>query len=545
MRNKEEKENRISKIKDEEFSSFLDYLISIRGYSNHTMISYGEDVASFLLFLEKNQVHKEMVNKDIIRTYLLELNMEKKDKASIKRHIAALRHFYKYLYTFKGYQNNPFETISTPKKDKKLPQFLSYEEVCDFLDSNLKREDFLKDRDQAILELLFASGLRCAEIISLEISHIDYENRRVRVLGKGNKERYVPFSNICKQSLLAYQNNLRQRLNKNENNTIFFLNSRGEKITERGLEYIVSEAAKKSTFPLKIHPHMLRHSFATTLLNNGADLRTIQEFLGHASIRTTSIYTHVSYKELKDTYERCFPKMNNVQNRKKAVIFDFNGTMFFDEEKHILSWRKFALEHYHIELKDEDFPSHIHGFNNKAILEWMSQKELSEEEVEILSTQKELMYQEMCLNDKEHLHLVSGLVEFLNLLKKNDIVLGIATASRKPNVDWYIKTFNLLTWFKKENIIYDDGTLTKGKPDPMIYLRAFERLGVKSEDSIIFEDSLSGIKSALDSHPHMVIGIREKSEIDKIRHIKELSHIISDYEKIDDDVLSFLDISLD
>lgn len=540
MKEKKRK-NRIERIKDEEFSSFLDYLVSVKGYSDKTAISYGEDVASFLLFLAEEGKTKGQVDKDVIRTYLLDLNMKGMDKSSIKRGLSALRHFYKYLYTFRGYKDNPFETVSTPKKDKKLPDFLSYEEVCDFLDGNKKREDFLADRDQAILELLFASGLRCGEIISLRIQDIDYETKRVKVLGKGNKERIVPFTSTCRDALLSYQAILRKRLLADEKEEIFFLSSKGKRLTERGLEYIISEAGVKSGFPLKIHPHMLRHSFATELLNNGADLRTIQEFLGHSSIRTTSIYTHVSYAELKDTYERCFPKIMNNE-KKKAVIFDFNGTMFFDEEKHVLSWREFALKKYQKELRDEDFPSHIHGFSNKTILEWMSGKTLSEEEVEVLSTEKELMYQKLCLQDKEHLHLVDGLYEFLDLLKENGVILGIATASRKPNVDWYIKTFDLLRWFEKENIIYDDGTLTRGKPDPMIYLRAYERLGVRNEDTIIFEDSFSGIKSAYESHPHMVIGIRPKEDLHLIEDRKELSYVVSDYRHIDDEILSFLNV---
>ncbi len=533
------KKSRIERVQDEEFSSFLDYLVSVRGYSEKTAISYGEDVAAFLIFLSEQGKTKGQVDKDVIRTYLLELNLKKMDKSSIKRTLSSLRHFYRYLYTFKGYVGNPFETVSTPKKDKKLPGFLSYDEICDFLDGNLKRTDFLASRDQAILELLFASGLRCAEIISLDVSDIDCDVRRVKVRGKGNKERIVPFSMTCLEALRSYQTILRERIVADKNENAFFLNARGKRMTERGLEYIVSEAALKSGFPLKIHPHMLRHSFATELLNNGADLRTIQEFLGHSSIRTTSIYTHVSYAELKDTYERCFPKIMN-QEKKKAVIFDFNGTMFFDEDKHVVSWREFAMEKYGLEIKDEDFPCHIHGFNNKAILEWMSGKKLSEEEVEILSTEKELMYQKLCEHDRKNLHLVSGLTEFLDLLKKNGIVLGIATASRKPNVDWYIRTFGLLDWFDEKNIIYDDGTLTKGKPDPMIYLRAYERLGVKKEDTIIFEDSISGIESASKSNPHMVIGIRPMEDLHLIEDKEELAFAISDYQDIPEQVMSFL-----
>ncbi len=536
-----EKKNKIALVQDEEFSSFLEYLVSVKGYSEKTRISYGEDVASFLLFLSKEKKSKEQVDKNVIRTYLLEQNLEKKEKSSIKRSLSALRHFYLYLYTFKNYKQNPFETVSIPKKEKKLPEYLTFEEVTQFLDGNQKRTDFLKDRDQAILELLFASGLRCSEIVSLKAEDIDFSLLRVKVNGKGNKDRIVPFTNICKEALLSYQHGLRERLIKKKEETTFFLNRNGNPLTQRGLEYIISQAAKKTAFPLSIHPHMLRHSFATELLCNGADLRTIQELLGHTSIRTTSIYTHVNLTQLKETYERCFPKIMNTKNEnQKAVIFDFNGTMFFDEEKHVLSWRDFAMEKYGRFITDEEFPKYVHGFNNKAILEWLSQKELSEQEVEILSTEKELLYQKICIQDEEHLHLVEGLTSFLSLLKEKGIKLAIATASRKPNVDWYIKTFHLLDYFKKENIIYDDGTLTKGKPDPMIYLRAMEKLQVEPENVVIFEDSISGIRSAVKSRAEYVIGIRPEKDIEKIRNEEGLSFIIHDYLNLPKEVMGFL-----
>lgn len=537
------KKNKIALVQDEEFSSFLEYLTSVKGYSEKTRISYGGDVASFLLFLSREKKSKEQVDKNLIRAYLLEQNLEKKEKSSIKRSLAALRHFYLYLYTFKGYKENPFETVSVPKKEKKLPEFLSYEEVSQLLDGNQKREDFLKDRDQALLELLFASGLRCSEIVQLKKEDIDYTLLRVKVSGKGNKDRIVPFTKICKDALLSYQHGLRERLVKKKEETTFFLNRNGNPLTERGLEYIISQAAIKTGFPLSIHPHMLRHSFATELLNNGADLRTIQELLGHTSIRTTSIYTHVNLTQLKETYERCFPKiMNAKKENQKAVIFDFNGTMFFDEEKHVLSWREFAMEKYSRFITDEEFPKYIHGFNNKAILEWLSGNKLTEDEVEKLSTEKELLYQKICMQDKEHLHLVEGLTSFLQLLKENGIKLAIATASRKPNVDWYIKTFHLLDYFEKDNIVYDDGTLSKGKPDPMIYLRAMEKLQVTPEDVVIFEDSLSGIRSAVNSHAKYVIGIRPKGEEEKIENEEGLSFVIHDYLNLPKEVLAFLSI---
>jgi integrase/recombinase XerC len=538
-----ETNNRISRVVDEDFDSFLDYLVSVRGYSQKTKVSYGEDVADFLLFLSSQHKQKNQVDREIIRVYLLDCNVRGQSRSSIKRSLSSLRHFYRYLYTFKGYKENPFEVVSTPKNDKRLPEFLSYDEVKDFLDGNQTRTDFLASRDQAILELMFASGLRCSEIINLKTTDIDYLENCVKVLGKGKKERIVPFSDTCKKALQQYQSNLRERLVSNSKENIFFLNFKGEPLTSRGLEYILSSAALKSGFMEKVHPHMLRHSFATELLNHGADLRTIQEFLGHSSIRTTSIYTHVSYNELKKTYEECFPDISSEKRKvRRAVIFDFNGTMFFDEDKHVLSWRRYAKDKFHLELKDEDFSAHIHGFNNQEILEWMTGRKLTDVEVETFSSEKEYLYQEICMEDKKNLHLVHGLTSFLDSLKQQDVPLAIATASRKPNIDWYLKTFHLEKWFDKENIIYDDGTLTRGKPDPMIYQRAMKQLNVRPEDVIIFEDSISGAKSALASKAKIVVGIREKEPFDFFRNIKGMSYFVSDYCQLPEELFSFLEI---
>ena len=533
-------QNKIERIEDEEFTSFLNYLVSVKGYSEKTRLNYGEDIADFLLFLKGENKSKEQVDKEVIHVYLLNLNLEQIDKSSIKRKLSALRHFYKYLYSFKHYQTNPFEIISSPKQNKRLPEFLSYEEVTLLLDSNQKRTDHLAKRDQAILELLFASGLRCSEIVSLRVKDIDYNDMQVRVLGKGNKERIVPFNDVASAALQDYQITLRQRLLQelNKDEEIFFLNNKGEPLSVRGLEYILTQAGIKAGFPLKIHPHMLRHTFATELLNNGADLRTIQEFLGHDSIRTTSIYTHVTYQDLKDTYQRCFPSLSqSALSHVETVIFDFNGTMFFDDEKHVLSWKEFAKKYFNREILDEEFPLHIHGFNNGEILNYLSGRNLTEEEIEDFATKKELIYQKICEQDKNNLHLVRGLETFLDLLLEKKITIGIATASRKPNIDWYFKTFSLNRWFKRENVIYDDGTLTYGKPHPMIYLRAMEKLHARKESTLVFEDSPAGIKSAVDAGVNYVVAIEEEKN-DKPK--QSVYAIINDFDKLPNKVIDLL-----
>jgi len=541
-------DNKIFRIQDGELKDLLTYLDSVLGYSEKTSLSYGEDISDYLFFLQNRNISKSQINKNQIREYLLSLNIKGLKPTSVKRYISSIRHFYKYLCQYKGYQNNPFDTILSPKKEKNLPQFLSQEEINSFFDANCQRTDKLVYRDQAILELMFASGLRCSEVVSLKTEMISFESQTMKIIGKGDKERIVPFSKTAQKSLLDYLHLSRHSLIK-PNQTdcgFFFLNCRGNQLTERGLEKIISSCQEKSGFELKVHPDMLRHSCATSLLNNGADIKTIQEILGHQSIATTSIYTHLTYEDLKKTYESCFPKATSDYRRKNMkpvyVIFDFNGTMFFDEDKHIVSWKKFALDAFGYELKDEEFPLHIHGHNNSEILSYLAKKEFTPQEVLSYATAKELYYQRLCLEDKENLHLVNGLPEFLDLLKSKNIPLAIATASMKPNVDWYIKTFNLHRWFKDENIIYDNGLLTRGKPDPMIYLWAMEALQAKPENTIVFEDAISGIKSAYRAGAGKVVAIEKEERRSQFEKMKEVSLVINDFTVLPQAVKDFLEI---
>lgn len=303
--------NKIDAINDPDLNDFLIYLTSVIKYSEKTARSYGQDIADFLLFLKMSNVKKEEVKKETILEYRLEQTIRGLQANSIKRSLSALKHFYLYLHQHKGVENNPFEIVTSPKKEKKLPSFLSEKEIIEFLNSNKERTDDLHFRDQAILELMYASGLRCQETIDLKINDINFDERTIRIKGKGEKERIVPFSIYAKDAIDEYSKKSRIYLLKDKKDEGYlFLNSRGEKLSERGLEKIVDNCAKKAGFTLKVHPHMLRHTFATELLNNGCDLRTIQEFLGHSSIQTTSIYTHVSYQDLKKTYDECFSKNN-------------------------------------------------------------------------------------------------------------------------------------------------------------------------------------------------------------------------------------------
>lgn len=302
---------------EEEQVSFLSYLDKNKNYSSKTRESYGTDIQLFLKFLKQDNIPLNQVERGDVRRYLFTLNQQKYKPSSIRRKISSLRHFYQFLVLYKGYKKNPFTQISSPRKNKKLPEFFSHEEITTLLDNNKKRTDFLASRDQALMELLFSSGLRASEIIHLTFSQIDFENNTIHIIGKGRKERLTHFNNVTKNAILSYKDKERIiLLGKQEDLGYIFLNKKGEKLTERGLEYIVEQASKKANFPLHVYPHMFRHSFATELMNNGADLRVIQELLGHSSVSTTAIYTDVSFQDLKKTYDQCFPKLMGEDKEK-------------------------------------------------------------------------------------------------------------------------------------------------------------------------------------------------------------------------------------
>ena len=296
---------------------FVDHLVVERKYSNHTADSYGRDIEFFIQFLSDRENDILHVNMMDIRDFLTDQMMKGVSKRSLKRRLSALRHFYDYLTKREYVSYNPFLTISSPKADKKLPTFLFYDEVENLLNANAQREDALMLRDQAILELLYASGMRAFELCGLQTSDIDFRGRTVKVRGKGNKDRKIPFSPKAREALLRYQKELRPDLmRKNKDPELpneFFLNDKGHKLTTRGLEYILGQIELKTGVFLKLHPHKLRHTFATHLLDNGADLRLIQEMLGHASLSSTQVYTHVNTERMQATYRDAHPRAKKIK----------------------------------------------------------------------------------------------------------------------------------------------------------------------------------------------------------------------------------------
>jgi integrase/recombinase XerC len=291
---------------------YLDYLEKIREYSPHTIESYEGDIDHFFAYIDKEGVLFDKVDRLLIRDYLSTELGRGVGARSCQRRLSALRRFYAYLKTQGYVAVNPFKMVQAPKKPVRYPKALTIEEVEALFSANAKRGDLLAARDQAILELLYASGMRASELVSVKYQQIDFRSRMIRVFGKGKKERLVPFSKTAAVAMLDYWKSLRPRLlakhKTGDPSDVFFLNDRGSKLTVRGLEFILNAVEAKTGIHLGLHPHELRHTFATHLLENGADLRLIQELLGHASLNTTQVYTHVSSQSMKNQYETYFPR---------------------------------------------------------------------------------------------------------------------------------------------------------------------------------------------------------------------------------------------
>ena len=298
----------------DELAAYLDYLDKVKHYSTNTIESYRSDIEKFITYIYNEHYSLKNVDRRVIRNFLMDETTSGISKRSNARRIIALRKFYDLLVRTNEVEQNPFEIVSTPRQDKNLPDFVYYKDLLILFEENRKRTDHLASRDQAILELLYASGLRVSELVSVTIQDINPRQRFINVRGKGGKNRIVPYSLQAYNALQNYMNDCRKKILEKNNikgSPYLFLNDKGAKLTTRGVEYILSEIEVKTGLHLGLHPHKLRHTFATHLLNNGADLRTIQEILGHKSISTTQVYTHVSYDEMQKVYKDYFPRAKN------------------------------------------------------------------------------------------------------------------------------------------------------------------------------------------------------------------------------------------
>lgn len=292
----------------DELHSFIAYIQLEKNYSNLTVHEYENDIKQFLNYLEAEGVqHLNDVEYVHARLYVTNLYDKKLARTSISRKISSIRSFYKFLNREYNIRDDAFQSLYHPKKEEKLPHFF-YEEEMEKLFEENKGTDPLSIRNLAILELLYATGIRVSELTSIELRHIDSSYGVVRVMGKGRKERYIPVGDYALSAVEHYVLSSRPKLMKKTSHPFLFVNSRGEHLTTDGVRYILNEMMKKASLHTTIYPHMLRHTFATHLLNNGADLRSVQELLGHAHLSSTQVYTHVTKEHLRKTYMNAHPR---------------------------------------------------------------------------------------------------------------------------------------------------------------------------------------------------------------------------------------------
>ena len=283
---------------------YLKYLKYERNYSEETINSYEEDLVEFFDFLNKENLKLLTIKYDDVRFFLMELDKKKNKSTTISRKLSSLRGFYKFLINRDYTKNNPFVLIKTPRKEKKLPRFFYYNELEEMFDS-IDISNALGQRNRLILEVLYASGVRVSELVNIKLKDINGEE--IKVLGKGNKERITRIGDYAREVLDLYLSDGYKELNK-KGSEYLFLNNNGNKLTTRGIRYILDEIIKNTNVKKKISPHMLRHSFATHLLNEGCDILSVQELLGHESLTATAIYTHVTTDRLKDVYFKTHPR---------------------------------------------------------------------------------------------------------------------------------------------------------------------------------------------------------------------------------------------
>ena len=288
-------------------NEYLEYLKYQKNYSDYTVLNYKNDILEFFDYLSRESLNYKTIEYSDIRFYLMYLKEEKHDdNSSVSRKLSSLRGLYKYLANENIVKSNVFSLVNAPKKSKKLPRYFEYNELEELFlvpDTNTS----LGQRDLLLLEMLYATGVRVGELVNIKVKDIDLGRRNIIILGKGNKERFVTYGEYCEDILKRYLNDGYILLNKN-NLDYLFLNNNGGNLTERGVRYILDELIKKTSINKKISPHMIRHSFATHLLNEECDLLTVQKLLGHESIKATQVYTHVTTDRLREVYFRSFPR---------------------------------------------------------------------------------------------------------------------------------------------------------------------------------------------------------------------------------------------
>lgn len=301
----------ISELTKSYLKNFIIYLEIEKNFSKHTIRAYESDVLSFLLWLDSVPV--EETNHTKLKEYIVFIQRFNYSKTTLSRKIAAIRTFYRFLYRERVIDTNPANSVQAPKRSKTLPKFLSNNEIEHIL-NNIKITTPAGYRNRVILELLYATGMRISELSNLNFSNLNLSENEITVMGKGAKERIVLVSARAKDFLQKYIDNVRYMIvedglkpEQNENSPVF-INKTGYRLQPQSVRTAINDIVKKIELPKKVTPHVFRHSFATKLLENGADLRVVQELLGHASISNTQIYTHISTERLKEVYDKSHPR---------------------------------------------------------------------------------------------------------------------------------------------------------------------------------------------------------------------------------------------
>lgn len=276
-------------------ADYLSFLKKNLNFSDNTIISYQSDLDDFFSYLEKNKINYKNINKEDVTSYLKYLDEKKLSNQTVSRKISCLRSFYNYLEKEKMVNENIFKNIRNPKIRRKLPNYLSYEELRIIFDSI----DDLEKR--LIIEIFYATGCRVSELINIKIQDIDFTKNTIRIYGKGSKERIVYFGEYAREYLDKY-------LRKQEKSKYLFTTKKKEKYTVNEVERIIKDIVKNLSIKTHVTPHTLRHTFATHLLNNGADIKSVQELLGHSSLNTTGIYTHLTNERVKEVYLKTFDR---------------------------------------------------------------------------------------------------------------------------------------------------------------------------------------------------------------------------------------------
>lgn len=287
---------------EREVAKFLEYLSKELNFSSNTIISYRQDLADFFCFGEKHKIDYKNLKREDVRKYLKYLDDCKLKNSTIARRISAIRSFYNYLLSNGVVENNIFNNVRNPKLEKKLPNYLSYEELAIILD-NIDMSTEIGVRNRLIIEMFYATGCRVSELINIKMSDINTTNKSIKIMGKGSKERIVYYGEYAEDYLNKYLNT-----GFNKGSKYLFLNDKKEKFSIQEVEQVIHKLIEHLAIKTHVTPHTLRHTFATHLLNNGADIKSVQELLGHASLNTTGIYTHVSNERLKEVYLKTFKR---------------------------------------------------------------------------------------------------------------------------------------------------------------------------------------------------------------------------------------------